>query len=421
MKFEDLQAMIKEAVGAAVAELREANAAKGREMQGDGALADAKPERKHMQYVLGAGDAQRRGADALAEKHPHEMTNTEKATMFGRTVRYLAAAKGNAMAAVALAEERGDKVLAEYWGKALGVSTLAGGGALVAPEFVEGIIEELGAKSTVLQFGVTRLPMPTGGLDLPYIDTSATAAYGAESTNITKSEPTFGQLELREKELRSLVPLSNRLLNYGGARVDRFIKDHMVRVMKRKLDVTLIRSDGTASAPKGMLYWTQAANKFNANGTVNLANVTDDLGQAIYLLEKADVEMDGAGWIISPRSKKYLSTVRTTDGWYAFRDEMKAGTIMGYPWKMTSQVPDNLGSGTNESEVYLAAFPYYIFAESEMMELAVFDGGAYHDGSAVQSGISRNESVIRTLANHDFGAQQRGQESVVIEDVKWGA
>jgi hypothetical protein len=99
---------------------------------------------------------------------------------------------------------------------------------------------------------------------------------------------------------------------------------------------------------------------------------------------------------------------------------MDKGMLEGFPYAVTSQIPDNLGSGTNESEVYFASFPTLVLGENETLEMSVFPGGAYYDGSNVISGISQNQTVIRLLAHHDFGCQQRGQEIAVIHTVKYG-
>jgi HK97 family phage major capsid protein len=268
--------------------------------------------------------------------------------------------------------------------------------------------------------GLTVMPMNTGSLTLPYIDASATAAYVGENANITSSQPTTAQLQLSDKTLAVLTPISNSLLNNGGPKVDAAIKNHLVRVARRKEDVTFIRSLGTANEPMGMRYGALAANIFAGNGTVNVANMTTDLGKAIDKLMALDVDLDGAGWLISPRSYRYFHQATDANSNRVWRDEMDKGMLEGFPYAVTSQIPDNLGGGTNESEIYFASFPTMVLGENENLEMAVFPGGAYYDGSNVISGISQNQTVIRLLAHHDLGFQQRGQEVSVITGVKAG-
>lgn len=409
VNFEDLKKIIADTVSAEFADRWDEKRARG-------------IERKYANAIVQPRTSSSMGQSQLSQKDVADMTSRERGIMAARCVRYLLATRNDVDAAIQMANRNGDTAIVECWEKALGETSFAGGGALLPPEFSAGIIEELGAKSVVRDSGTTSVPMNTGSLTMPYIDASATAAYTGEGSNATSSEPTFGQLELSDKELVALIPVGNRLLANGGDAVDNVIRGHIVRVMRRKEDVTFIRSDGTQNEPKGMLFWADSGNKFNANATVSVANVTDDLGTAIQNLEDNDVDMDESpGWLIAPRTKKYLFTARDSNGNLVFEPEMRTGTLMGIPWRMTSQIPTNLGGGSDESEVYLAAFDSLVIAENSALSVEAFPGGAYHDGSAVQSGVSRNETVIRAIALHDFGAQQRGKEISVIEAVKWGS
>jgi HK97 family phage major capsid protein len=403
---EDLQKIVADAAGKAVAEKWEEARSKA-------------PERK---YAIGSGVPHRGakfGKSKISAKALDDMTVRERGIMAARCVRYLIMSRYNVEHAIEIGKRNGDTTLVDVWEKALGEEILSAGGALLPPEFSSAIIEELGAKAKVRAMGATTVPMNTGSLSMPFIDQSATAAYTTEGANATSSQPTFGMLELSDKELVSLVPVGNRLLNNGGDRVDNLLRGHMVRVMRRKEDITFIRSSGAAGEPTGMLFWADSDNKFNSTGET-VAAVTDDLGNAVLKLEDNDVDLDESpGWLISPTVKKGLMTARDSNGQLVFEPEMKNGTIMGFPFEVTSQIPSNLGGSSDESEVYFAAFDSLLIAENETIQVEGFPGGAYHDGSAVQSGISRNETVLRAIALHDFGAQQRGKEIAVIEQVDW--
>jgi len=369
------------------------------------------PKRKYANQIANGAPRpiQGNGDEALPRGHSA-----------ARCFRYLYRTNGNVEAAIDLAHGCGDTKIAEAWEKVMASQVLADGGALLPTEFGAEIIEELGAKAVVRKMGLTVMPMNTGSLTLPYIDSSATAYYVGENSNITASNPTTAQLQLSDKTLAVLCPISNSLLMNGGPKVDAAIKNHLIRVARRKEDVTFIRSLGTANEPTGMLYQGISANQFAANGTINVANVTTDLGKAIDKLMALDVDLDGAGWLISSRTYRYLHQATDANSNRVWRDEMDKGTIEGFPYAVTSQIPDNLGSGTNESEIYFVSFPTMVLGENENLEMAVFPGGAWYDGSSVISGISQNQTVIRLLAHHDLGCQQRGQEIAVINTVKYG-
>ncbi len=125
------------------------------------------------------------------------------------------------------------------------------------------------------------------------------------------------------------------------------------------------------------------------------------------------------GWIFSPRSWKFLTTVQTTTGAYAFRDEMLKGTLWGFPFRVTTQVPSNLGSGANQSEVYFGAFAHAVIGESMGLIVDASQDAAYHDGSSVVAAFSQDQTVIRVIAEHDF-ALRHDKAFTVMTDVLWG-
>ena len=341
----------------------------------------------------------------------------DKGINAARCIRYLALSNNHIGDAATMAEKDGHKMVA----KALGESTLAGGGALLPIEFSMEVIELLRADAVVRAMGVTSMPMNSGSLTLPFIGVGTTASYVGENTNIQKTEPTFGQLQLSDKKLAALVPTSNDLLRNGGDRVDRVIRDDLVRAMRLKEDITFIRSDGSSNEPTGMLFLADSGNLFDADGTTNLDTVTADLSTSINNLRQNDVDLNGAGWLISSRTWKFLIGQRDGNGNLVWKPEMDQGKLFGFPFMITTQIPENLGGGTDESEIYFCAFPMLVLAENEALQIEVFPGGTYFDGATLISGISQDQTVIRALALHDFGARQRGKEISVIQAVKWGA
>lgn len=347
-----------------------------------------------------------------------ERPKQEKGTMTARIVRALAAAKGD--------PERAANWAKKNWGedepviKALAAGDATAGGYLVPPEYSTDLIELLRPRAVVRRLGAVVLPMETGTLNIPKITGGATASYIGENTNIPKTEQTFGQITLTWKKLAALVPISNDLLRFSSPNADTIVRDDLVAAMALREDLAFIRDDGTNNKPKGLLNWAPAENKFNANATVDLANVTADLGKAVYTLKKNNVRFIRPGWIISPRTENYLMTVRDANGNFAFREEMLAGRLFGYPYGVTTQVPDNLGAGGDESEVYLVDFADAVIGEATQLIIDASTEAAYHDGANVVAAFSLDQTVIRVIAQHDF-ALRHAESACVIQSVTWGA
>ncbi len=350
-----------------------------------------------------------------------EDVKAEKSAAVGRMVRLLAMAKGDHEKAITFATKMyGAEDLAV---KALQAGTADAGGFLVAPEFSAEVIELLRPRSVVRSLNPTTLPMDQGSLSIPKLTGGATAAYTGEGQNIGSSEQTTGMLDLVWKKLAALVPISNDLLRFSttSPNADAVVRDDIVMALALREDLAFIRGDGLSGTPKGFRNWAPAANILTVNATVNLANITIDLSTLVLALEEANVRMIRPGWMMAPRTKQFLMTIRDGNGNFAFREEMLAGNLWGWPFRTTTQIPINLAvTGTNESEIYFADFADAVIAEASEIIIDASPNAAYFDSgtSAVVSSFSRDESVIRAISRHDFGMRHDASVAV-LSDVDW--
>ena len=341
----------------------------------------------------------------------------EEGILAARYLRLLAAGKGDPSRAADVAKGWGDT----YMAKSLNESVFSAGGALVPEEFMNELIPLLRAKTVVRTLGATSIPMNRGSLTMPFQNAGSTANYIGELQNIPPSQPAYGQLTLSAKKLVNLVPISNDLLADSSFSVDALVRDDMVRSMSLREDIAFIRDTGAANTPRGLRFWAPAANVNAANPLNTLATITDDLFAAILILENANIPLDRAGWMFTPRTKSGLMRLRDGNGNFAFKDEMLRGTLLGFRYETTTQIPNNLGGGGNESEVYFVDFSSVIIAESSTLQVSVFEGGSFDDGTGnIVSGISTDQTLIRSIARHDLGCRQRGAEVSVIDEVTYG-
>jgi HK97 family phage major capsid protein len=201
------------------------------------------------------------------------------------------------------------------------------------------------------------------------------------------------------------------------------VRDDMIRALSAREVLAFIRGDGLNGTPMGLKNWIASSNKFGANGTVSLAKVTTDLGNALKLIMDANITLiiqQGAtggvdvrpGWIFSPRVWKYLTTVQTSLGTYAFRDEMLRGTLWGFPYRVTTQCEN--------STVYFGCFAHAVIGEALGLMVDASQDAAYHDGSNVVAAFSQDQTVIRVIAEHDFALRHDTAFSL-ITGVTWGA
>jgi HK97 family phage major capsid protein len=302
--------------------------------------------------------------------------------------------------------------------KALAAGDAAAGGFLIPDQYSADIIELLRAQSIVRRLNPLQVPMPMGTITLPKITGGVTAQYIGENVNIPKGQPSFGALRLTYKKLAALVPVSNDLLRYNAYGVDAIVRDDLVSGIAMREDIAFIRDDGSQFTPKGLRYWAPAANVIPANGTVNLANVTTDLGKLMLALMNANVRMLRPGWMMAPRTMMYLMTVRDANGNFAYRDEMLTGRLWNFAFGVTTQIPINLGGGTDESEVYFVDFADFVIADATSIIIDASTEAAYHDGTNVVAAYSQDQTVVRAIVQHDCGMRHDASVAV-LSAVKW--
>ena len=362
-----------------------------------------------------------------------EAKKREKGDCAARTIRAACnagLAKGGRPMVVQLLKDWGDEDLAEVVIKdgerlkaAMSVTDATAGGFLVPEQFSTDVIELLRPMSVVRDLVGMSMPMPTGTVSIPKITDGSTAYYQGENAAATKSAIRTGQVKLTWRKLTALVPMSNDLLRYSSPAADAIVRKDMVRAIAQRENQAFLRDVGTDASPKGLRYLaSNSGSPIIANGTVNLANVTTDLGKMILDLLNDNVPITRGGWIMAPRTYMYLYTVLTTNGVFAFRDEMSRGTLWGYPYRVTTQVPINLSDhgGTDESELYFADFDDVIIGDSMALRVDASDVATYTDGANTVSAFSNDQTVVRCITEHDFNTR-RAESISIMNGVRWGA
>jgi HK97 family phage major capsid protein len=341
----------------------------------------------------------------------------EKLHPIGGMVKAFYHAGGNAM----LAAQWAEKNLGESHPvtKALNTSTAAAGGALVPEDFANQVIELLRPQTVVRASGPIVIPMPRGTMRMGKQTGGVTGSYGAEGSIMPAQQPTVGNIVATFKKLTVKVPISNDWLRYASPATDGLVQNDIVLGLARTEDLAFIRGDGTADWPKGLRNIALAGNLIPSNATPTLTTVDSELSQAILALEQANVPMMNPGWVFHPRIKQFLLTLKNSNGFYVYRDEMvNNGTLRGYPFKTTTQIPVNLTDGT-QTEVYLVDWSQALIFDALALSLGMSQDASYTDaGGNQRNAFERDETLIRAIAEHDF--HLRHDEAVaVITGVKW--
>lgn len=300
---------------------------------------------------------------------------------------------------------------------ALNKTTPSAGGYIVPTGYVAEIIELLRPSSVVRASGVRSIRLPNGRLNMGRQNSSSTANYGAEGADIVKSEPTLGDFKLDAKKLTALVPISNDLIRYADPSALAFVMEDMRATMGAREDLAFLRDNGTGDLVKGLRYAANAANIIPAAGSPTLTTITQDRGKALAAIKRANVPTVAPVWVMHPDVEQYLMDLRDGNGNLAF-PEMARGVWGSVPYKTTTQIPTNLGTGTNETEIYLYEASQCVIGDALDMVLDVSQEASYIDGGTLVSAYSRDQTVVRAISAHDFGLRH-DRAAAVLTGVTW--
>ncbi len=346
----------------------------------------------------------------------------EPGLRFGAMLRTLAAAGGDMNRARDIAEANGQSGLFTANQNA----TIGGaGGVFVAEDISDEVIELLRPRTVVMASGVIAVPMPSGNLTQNRRKTGGNFGYGEENADIGKTGYTYGQMKLSAKKLSGLIPISNDLLSFSSTAVDRMVRDDALDDAGVAMDLNFLRSKGTNSSPLGLRWQLdgtpfEATNVLTMTAAPDLQKVDNDLGALELALSNGNIPILGAVWFLSPRTANFLRNLRDGNGNKAY-PEMADGKLRNKPYFETTQIPDNLGDGGDESEIMLVHPKHVVVGETNGINIAMSSEAAYRDENGdLQSAFSRDETLMRMIMQHDIGLRHLAALAV-MQGVTWGA
>lgn len=380
--------------------------------------------------------------EALSKKVTSNMGDLPSAPkpepMFGTDMREDNLEKGIGMArlikAKAVAKLDPDRYrsaadVAKAWGyhkvsKALTQNDFDSGGSLVHQQFAGEMVALLRNMTVMRKAGARQLPMPGGNLTWDRQSGAATAYYGQENTAITPSEQTTDQFILSEKKLTALVPMSNDLIRNASISSEQFVRDDLLNVMALREDLAFLRGSGASSEPTGVRYRIASGNVYAettaSDGAPTLLEAKKEFGKAKQKLKDANIPEINRVWIMSPRTERVIGEIAGPggDGTNPFEREMsEKGTLRGYKYIVSKQVPDNLVD--TESELYLLEMSEVIIGDSMNLEIEVFPNATYSNSGTIVSGVSNDLSVIRAISKHDINLRHT-TAGVCVTTLTWG-
>lgn len=304
--------------------------------------------------------------------------------------------------------------------KAMNETNYADGGAFVQQQYSNEYIALLRNKTIVRKAGARLMPMPGGNMSIGKITSGANSYWRGEGDSATSSQLGTGSLEMRSKELVTQIPISKKLLKHSYLQFDIICRDDAVQSGAVSEDSAFLRGPGTQHTPKGIRYLASTTNVFQPGGAT-IADVDTVYSNAVLKLTDANINMTNPTWMMSHRSEQYLMRLRDTGNGYAFRAEMMAGKWGQFPYFASNQLPNNLGGGGNESEIYLVDMFEFFIGDDGAIEVALEKNVSYKDANGVLvSAFDRGEVVVQVVQSTDCDVRY-DKAIAVVNQVTWGA
>jgi HK97 family phage major capsid protein len=328
----------------------------------------------------------------------------------------------------ALANSKGDKDRAVTFLESAGHSGIAatlsgasdGAGGLLIPRAQSNVlISLLTPKVVVRKLGARVHDMPAGKLRMGRVASAPTAGYIGENAPIVESEPSFDKVDQDFKTLTALVPIGNALLSHSSASIGATVRDLLLDYMALREDLAFIRGDGAGETPKGLRNWCLPANI--KTGLANTAAVVEaNLRWMVSVVEDANIAMQQPGWIMRGATKHFLASLRDpASGAKIYPSIDASNTLYGYPIETTSQVPNNLGGGT-DTEITFADFAEIMIGDDQEIRIASSTEASFVDvGGNTISAFQRDLTLMRAVSRHDL-APAHDEAISVLTGTGWG-
>lgn len=269
---------------------------------------------------------------------------------------------------------------------------VSGSQYLVGTNLMPGsFIELLRNTSVALRMGVRRMSGLVGNVTIPKMTAGNTAYWLAdETTQITESQPTIGQLSLAPKNVAALTELSHQLMQQSTPDAEQLVLDSIARDIALAVDVGILRGSGASGQPTGIAttgsIGSVSGTSFYTNAQARILEFQSDVADNNALL-------DGFGYVTTPTVAANLmnkAELASTGAERLWKGNMSTGSLFGYP---------SMSSGQMASATMMAGWwPSVILAEWGVLELMT---NPYSD-------FTRGLSAVRGWYTCDVGVRYPG-------------
>lgn len=207
---------------------------------------------------------------------------------------------------------------------ALSSNSAWAGALLPEPQYLGGELIEMLFPATIL--GRMSPRVVPFRVKVPRVTAAATANWVGEGKAKPVSAAAFDLVSLDFHKLAVLAVMSEELLRFGDPSVETTVRDILAESIRQRIDATFISTAAsTANSPAGIV--NGATSTTSTGGS--LAQIEADLLAIMGGFANQNIPLSSVVVVMNPRSKLYLSQLRTANDNLAFPEISASGTWRG--------------------------------------------------------------------------------------------
>jgi HK97 family phage major capsid protein len=253
---------------------------------------------------------------------------------------------------------------------------------LIGTDLMGGMyIDALRAKLVIRGLGATTLSGLRSNVDIPKLNTSATAGWVAENSPITPSDEDFASVQLRPKHVGAITEFSRNMLLQSTPDIEQLIRGDFAAVLAREIDKAAIKGGG-ANEPTGIIATS------DVDHSVSFTTPTwENVLELIEVVETANAT--GSAFVTNASVVRTLrSTPRITSTDSRMVQETR-DQLADYPLAQTSLVPASTIVFGNFADLLLG------FWDELSILVNPFETTAYSKGNIMVRGFVTADCALR--------------------------
>jgi HK97 family phage major capsid protein len=214
--------------------------------------------------------------------------------------------------------------------------TPSAGGYLVGTDNLAGsFIDLLRPLLISRQLGATFMSGLKGNVTIPKLSASGSAYWlSNETTSITKSQPTLGQVPLSPKNCGCYTEFSRQLMMQSSPAIDALVANDLAATVAEGIDNAVINGTGTDGQPSGLLLWAGiGAFSGTTLGLAGLLEAQSDCANAL--------DGNAIGYLTTPAVAAMLKQRHVVASTYSplWDGNLLNGTVGGFRAMTSAKVP----------------------------------------------------------------------------------